>query len=98
MGNVVVAIKPSSASGASGVTRYIAESKRNPEKEGLADKEPRPLFSETQDGLTFVEANQILQIPTDTQAQSEDLTHVVISLEKEDFEKLGDTREERVEA
>jgi hypothetical protein len=35
MGNVVVTIKPTSATGAAGVTRYIAESKRNPEKEGL---------------------------------------------------------------
>ena len=56
MGNVVVAIKPTSSTGASGVTRYIAESKRNPEKEGLGENEPRPLFSYTDDKLTYVEA------------------------------------------
>lgn len=98
MGNVVVAIKSSGSSGASGVTRYIAESKRKPEKEGLDDKEPRPLFSEIKDGLTYVQANQLLQQPTDTHAQTEDLIHIVISPEKGQFEELGDTREERVEA
>jgi len=98
MGNVVVAIKSSGSSGASGVTRYIAESKRNPEKEGLDDKEPRPLYSEIEDRLTYVEANQLLQQPTDTHAQREDLIHIVISPEKGQFEELGDTREERVEA
>jgi len=98
MGKVVVAVKASSSGGASGLTRYIAESKRKPEKEGLADKEPRPLFSQNKDGLTVSEANQILQLPTDTQAQREDLIHLVISPEPGQFEELGNTREERVEA
>ncbi len=98
MVKVVVTIKPSSATGASGVTRYIAESKRNPEKEGLGENEPRPLFSYTDDKLTYVEANHILQIPTDTQAQKEDVIHLVISPEKGHYEELGQTRAERYDA
>src|SRR6266540_1157718 len=98
MGNVVVAIKPSSSGGASGVTRYIAESKRNPEKEGLQDKEPRPLFSSNEDRLTYLEANELLAQTSGSLAEKEDLVHIVISLEKEDFEQLGETREEQTEA
>ena len=98
MGNVVVSIKPTSATGAAGVTRYIAESKRNPEKEGLGANEPRPLFSYSEDKLTYHEANRILQIPTDTQAQKEDVIHMVISPEKGQYEDLGETSEERYDA
>lgn len=99
MGNVIVAIKPASSSrGASSVTRYIAESKRNPEKEGLAEKEPRPLFSATEDGLTYLEANQILAQPTGALPEKEDIIHIVISPEKGQFEQLGETLEERHEA
>ncbi len=99
MGKVIVAIKPASTSGgASGVTRYIAESKRNPEKEGLAEKEPRPLFSATQDRLTYLEANEILAQPTGALPEKEDIIHIVISPEKGQFEQLGETLEERREA
>jgi hypothetical protein len=98
MGNVVVAIKPSSSGGASGVTRYIAESKRNPEKEGLQDKEPRPLFSASEDRLTYLEANELLAQTSGSLAEKEDLVHIVISPEKEDFQQLGETREEQIEA
>ena len=86
------------STGAAGVTRYIAESKRNPEKEGLGANEPRPLFSYSEDKLTYHEANRILQIPTDTQAQKEDVIHMVISPEKGHYEDLGQTREERYDA
>jgi hypothetical protein len=99
MGNVIVAIKPASTSGgASGVTRYIAESKRNAEKEGLAEKEPRPLFSTTEDRLNYLEANEILAAPTGALAEKEDVIHIVISPEKGQFEQLGETLEERLEA
>lgn len=99
MGKVIVAIKPASKSGgASGVTRYIAESKRNPEKEGLAEKEPRPLFSATEDRLTYLEANEILAQPTGSLPEKEDIIHIVISPEKGQFEQLGETLEERREA
>jgi hypothetical protein len=98
MGNVVVTIKPTAATGAAGVTRYIAESKRNPEKGGLGANETRPLFSYTEDKLTYLEANRILQIPTDTQAQKEDVIHMVISPEKGHYEELGQTRGKRYDA
>ena len=99
MGKVIVAIKPVRASrGSSGITRYIAESKRNPEKEGLAEKEPRPLFSTTEDRLTYLEANEILAQPTGALAEKEDVIHLVISPAKGQFEQLGETREERLEA
>jgi hypothetical protein len=99
MGKVIVAIKPSSSkSGASGVTRYIAESKRDPEKEHLKEKEARPLFSSSQDDLSFQQADIILGEAKGYLPEKEDLIHVVISLEPESFEQLGDTHEERVEA
>ena len=99
MGKVIVAIKPVSTSGgASGVTRYIAESKRNPQKEGLAEKEPRPLVSATEDRLTYLEANKIPAHPTGALAEKEDVIHIVISPEKGQFEQLGETLEERREA
>jgi hypothetical protein len=99
MGNIIVAIKPASTSGgASGITRYIAESKRNAEKEGLEEKEPRPLFSTTEDRLTYLEANEILAMPTGALAEKEDVIHIVISPEKGQFEQLGETLKERLEA
>ena len=78
MARIVVAVRPSSTTGKSGLTRYIAESKRNPEKEGLRPDEPRPLFSAHHDNLTYTEANQFLQLATDTEAQTEDLIHLCI--------------------
>ncbi len=99
MGRTIVAIKPSSSStGASGVTRYIAESKRDPEKEHLKDKEPRPLFSADRDGLSFQQADEILAQGKGWLPEKEDVIHLVISLETESFEKLGDTHKERIQA
>src|ERR1041384_4318055 len=55
MPKAIVAVKPaSSASGASGVARYIAESKLNPEKEGLREGEARPLFSTPRHFITQI--------------------------------------------
>src|SRR5215218_8125885 len=82
MARIVVSIRPSSTTGKSGLTRYIAESKRNPEKEGLGPDEPRPLFSATENNLTYIEANQYLQLATDTELQTDDLIHMVISPEQ----------------
>jgi hypothetical protein len=99
MGRTIVAIKPSSSStGASSVTRYIAESKRDPEKEHLKDKEPRPLFSAERDGLSFQQADEILAQGKGWLPEKEDVIHLVISLESESFEQLGDTHEERIQA
>ena len=98
MARIVVTIRPSSTTGKSGLTRYIAESKRNPEKEGLRPDEPRPLFSAHHDNLTYTEADQFLQLATDTEAQTEDLIHLCISPEPGVYEEIGDTREERYDA
>ena len=99
MGRTIVAIKPSSSStGASSVTRYIAESKRDPEKEHLKEKEPRPLFSAEKDGLSFQQADEILAQGKGWLPEKEDVIHLVISLEPESFEQLGDTHEERIQA
>ncbi|MCA1576394.1 MAG: hypothetical protein LC794_03400 [Acidobacteria bacterium] len=98
MARIVVSIRPSSTTGKSGLTRYIAESKRNPEKEGLKPDEPRPLFSAHHDNLTYTEANEFLQLATDTEAQTEDLIHLVISPEPGVYEEIGETREERYDS
>lgn len=98
MARVVVSIRPSSTTGKSGLTRYIAESKRNPEKEGLGPDEPRPLFSATHDNLTYIEANQFLQLATDTELQTDDLIHMFISPERGVYEELGENREEKYAA
>src|ERR1043165_6016509 len=98
MARIIVAVRPSSTSGKSGLTRYIAESKRNPEKEGLRPDEPRPLFSAHHDNLTYTEANQFLQLATDTELQTEDLIHLCISPEPGVYEEIGDTRQERYDA
>src|SRR5574341_1324265 len=99
MRRTIVAIKPSTSStGASGVTRYIAESKRDPEKEHLNDKEPRPLFSAERDGLSFQQADEILAQGKGWLPEKEDVIHLVISFETESFEQLGDSHEERIQA
>lgn len=99
MGRTIVAIKPSSSStGASSVTRYIAESKRDLEKEHLKEKEPRPLFSAEKDGLSFQQADAILAQGKGWLPEKEDVIHLVISLEPESFEELGDTHDERIQA
>jgi hypothetical protein len=99
MGRIIVAIKPSSSStGASGVTRYIAESKRDPEKEHLKEKETRPLFSAEKDGLSYQQADEFLAQGKGWLPEKEDVIHLVISLESESFEQLGDTHEERIQA
>jgi hypothetical protein len=99
MGRTIVAIKPSSSStGASGVTRYIAESKRDPEKEHLKEKEARQLFSAERDGLSFQQADEILAQGKGWLPEKEDVIHLVISLESESFEQLGESHEERVQA
>src|SRR5712692_8368709 len=99
MSRTIVAIKPSSSStGASSVTRYIAESKRDPEKEHLKEKEARPLFSAERDGLSFQQADEILAQGKGWLPEKEDVIHLVISLEAESYEQLGDTHEERIQA
>jgi hypothetical protein len=99
MPKTIVAVKPGPAKGgASGVTRYIAESKRDPEKEQLKDGEARPLFSSELDNLNYHQANQILGEAFGDNAQTTEVIHLVISLEPDQFESLGDTLEEQKDA
>ena len=99
MPKAIVAVKPAStASGASGVTRYISESKRDQEKEQLKDGEARPLFSSHFDHLDYHQANRIIGQASGDKAQADEVIHLVISLEPEQFEALGDTTDERKDA
>src|SRR6266849_3711865 len=92
----IVVVKPGpSKAGASGVTRYIAESKRDPKKEQLKDGEARPLFSSELDDLNYHQADQVLGEAFGDKAQSNEVIHLVISLETEQFEALGDTVQEQ---
>ncbi|MDX6709056.1 MAG: MobL relaxase [Blastocatellia bacterium] len=99
MPRTIVAVKPGpSKAGASGVTRYIAESKRDPQKEQLKDGEARPLFSSELDNLDYHQANQVLGEAFGDNAQINEVIHLVISLEPEQFESLGDTVQEQKDA
>lgn len=79
--------------GASRTTRYIAERDKDLTREGPG---ARPLFSEDREGLTYRNADRILD-PLDGQPQKEDLIHLSVSFTEEDFEKLGRDEEERQE-
>ena len=77
--------------GVSRTTRYSAEREKDPTREGPG---PRPLFSEDRDGLTYRKADRILD-PVDGQPQKDDLMHLSVSFQEEDFEKLGKDEKER---
>ena len=79
--------------GASRATRYISERDKDPTREG---PDARPLFSEDREGLTYRKADRILD-PINGQPDKDDLTHVSVSFEEEDFDKLGDDEKERQE-
>ena len=99
MPQAIVAVKPaSSASGASGVARYIAESKRDAQKEGLREGEARPLFSGEHDSLDYHQANQLLGEAGGDKAQADEVIHLVISLEPEKFEATADDLQARKDA
>src|SRR5438046_1045689 len=77
--------------GASRTTRYIAEREKDPTREGPG---PRPLFSADRDNLTYRKADRILD-PVDGQPQKDDLIHLSVSFEEEDFDKLGSEEKEK---
>jgi MobL relaxases len=89
----VIAIKSTSGSGASRATRYISERDRDPEREGA---KPRLLFSEREDTLTYRGADQLLSNGAGTPDKG-DLIHIAVSFNKEDYERLGLTVDERKE-
>lgn len=89
----VVAIKSTGGSGASRATRYISERDRDPEREGT---KPRPLFSDREDTLTYRGADRLLTGGAGA-PDKDDLIHIAVSFNKEDFERLGPTDTERKE-
>ena len=90
---VVIAIKSTGGSGASRATRYISERDRDPEREGT---KPRPLFSDREDTLTYRGADRHLSSGAGTPDKN-DLIHIAVSFNKEDYERLGPTDAERKE-
>jgi MobL relaxases len=77
--------------GASRTTRYIAERDKDMAREGAG---ARPLFSEDRDDLTYRKADRILD-PIEGQPEKNDLIHLSVSFEEEDFHKLGSDEKER---
>jgi len=81
-------------SGISQATRYVSRRERDEDREGAL---PRKLFSEREDKLSFHQANRLLGNGDDP--RTNDLLHLVISLEKEDdFNQLGSGEESRQRA
>ena len=93
MGVVMQVISSGGGKGAAGLSRYVAERDRDPEKEG---KEPRPLFSKDRDGMTYRQADRILG-QGKTAPEKDEIIHFVISLRPSDYERLGETDAERRE-
>src|SRR6266851_8360935 len=91
---VFVAVQPSPRSGASSLSRYIAQSKVDRDREQVDEKGSRPLFSQREENLTYNESDRILN-PTSGELEKEDVIHVVISPEQGSFERAGETDEER---
>jgi hypothetical protein len=91
---VFVAVQPTPRGRVSSLSRYIAESKVDREREHLDERGSRPLFSAGEDDLTFKEADHILN-PTNRQLEKEEVIHVVISPEPGSLERAGDDDDER---
>lgn len=88
---VIVAVKGQpGGSATSRVTRYVAERDRHEEREG---KQPRPLFSEREDRLSYRKADQALTGAW-TPAKDE-LMHLAISFHEGDFNALGNDESSR---
>jgi len=88
----VVKVKQSQGRTPSNATRYIAESKLDPEREG--DK-PRSLFTnEGHEDLTYRKADGFLSDGHRAPVKN-DLIHFSVSFLNEDFEALGSNDEER---
>lgn len=94
---VIVAVKGQpGGSATSRVTRYVAERDRHAEREG---KQPRALFSEREDRLSYRKADQALTGAW-TPAKDE-LLHLAVSFHEEDFNALGadeSSRQEQLKA
>lgn len=91
---VYVAVQPTPKGGASSLSRYIATSKVDRDREHLNESGVRPLFSGQQDDLTFKEADLTLN-PTNRQLEKEEIIHVVISPEPGSLDRAGEDEGER---
>jgi hypothetical protein len=78
-------------SGASRVTRYIAEREKDLAREGPG---ARPLFSEDRENLTYRKADWILD-PYEGLPEKRDLIHFSVTVTEEDFDKLGDNEKQK---
>lgn len=88
---VVHIISTGGGGGASRTTRYISERDKNLEREGPG---ARRLFSEDREGLSYRKADRILD-PVNGQPDKDDLIHLSVSFEEEDFDKLGSDEKEK---
>ncbi|MBA3712496.1 MAG: DUF3854 domain-containing protein [Pyrinomonadaceae bacterium] len=91
MRTTVKVVSTGKGGGASNISRYIAERDRDLEREG---KEPRPLFDEKEDRLTYRQADNVLSRGQGAPAKV-DVLHVVVSLRPGDYERFGESDEER---
>jgi hypothetical protein len=80
-------------SGASRITRYIAERDKDLEREGPAS---RRLFSEDQDSLSYRRADSILD-PVEARPEKNDLIHFSVMIEQQEFDKLGANEDDKQE-
>src|SRR5947207_2385001 len=80
--------------GVSRTTRYIAERDKDLAREGSGD---RRLFSEDRDDLTYRKADRILD-PVNAEPQKDDLMHLSVSFQEEDYDQLGKDEEEKQSA
>lgn len=88
---VIVAVKSQpGGSATSRVTRYISERDRDEQKEG---REPRRLFSDKDDGLSYRQADRVLAGPWTP--QKDELLHLAVSFRGEDFAALGEDESSR---
>jgi hypothetical protein len=91
MGVLFHILSTGAGSGASRVTRYIAEREKDLAREGPG---ARPLFSEDREGLTYRKADWILD-PYEGFPEKRDLIHFSVTVREEDFDNLGDDEKQK---
>jgi hypothetical protein len=84
-------ISTGGGAGGSRTTRYISERDKDPTREGPG---ARPLFNEDRSDLTYRKADRILD-PVSGQPEKDDLIHLSVSFQEEDFTNLGGDEKER---
>lgn len=88
---IVISVQAKSAS-SRGLVHYIAHSKTDAEHE----PKTREIFSEYRDALTVEKANDFLKAGTKkARPAGDELHHLVISLQAEDYERLGGSEKEK---